>query len=150
VFCVAFDVNQTTYSTTAEKTGTEIAIFGGETSAMGEPRDPLSIYKRGLWFDGNDNFVTIEGLILNTSFAVKVWVRSTAPGAVFTINKPDHTRNNAENFLAWYFGATDLSSRLYLANGRQSINDSKFNPGGDLNADWVFIAICLTYRDAEQ
>lgn len=77
VFCQAFDLNKTYFTTAAERTGSIVSTYGGSKIEAELATDPIPIYKRGFWFDGAQ-YATIDNLILNTSFTIKLWVRPTS------------------------------------------------------------------------
>lgn len=65
---------------------------------------PISIYRRGLWFDGGD-YHTLSGLTLNNSFTITMWIRPEAKtGVLFSTNINNNISPNSENHLR--FGIT--------------------------------------------
>jgi hypothetical protein len=85
VFCLAFDQIDVNY-TLEPVVGEAQVVFTGGNSLGEDSHDPQSIYNRGLWFDGSD-YVTITGLVLNTSFTTKFWVLAKTTGVIFSINR---------------------------------------------------------------
>jgi hypothetical protein len=44
----------------------------------------LPVYNKGIWFDGVDDFLTLSGLSLNTSFTIDIWLRPTNSDYIFS------------------------------------------------------------------
>lgn len=63
--------------------GGDLNITGG-SSLVEEGSDPMSIFKRGLWF-GGDDYLTMQNLTLNHSFTLNIWVRIEDDGTLFSI-----------------------------------------------------------------
>ncbi|MEE4247710.1 MAG: hypothetical protein V2I33_20090 [Kangiellaceae bacterium] len=46
--------------------------------------DPYLIEERGLWFDGNRQFLTIKSLVINHDFTMSMWIKPHGSGAIFS------------------------------------------------------------------
>ena len=68
VFCLAFDKNEDSFFSNGIR-------FEGNAQPT---------YHRGLWFDGDDAYLSSEELKLNTQFSVQLWVRASGNGPFFS------------------------------------------------------------------
>lgn len=81
---------------------------------MKDDSDPTPIYRRGLWFDGND-YVNIRGLVLHHSFTLQLWARVTECGDYFSISASRFTSQTSEDVIR--FDCVDGRLRFFYAEG---------------------------------
>ncbi len=86
-----------------ELTHNGVAIVAGGTAATVEASDPRPAYKRGIWFDGTNDYLNISGLSLNHSFTMELWVRIYNERSFFTTT--DGVRNTKHIILEGNTGA---------------------------------------------
>ena len=89
-------------------------IYAGE-SRDSQTDDPVLVYGRGQWFDGND-FITLDGLVLNQSFSVQFWARPDAGGDVFSVNRVATKKKGEEIFMNFVVMAKYITF-MYPAEG---------------------------------
>jgi len=75
---ICFTWDSKTIDATDEATGVTVSV-SDDTSTH-----PVNSYKRGIWFDGNDS-ITVNNLILNTTFTLELWIRAETDGSLLTI-----------------------------------------------------------------
>lgn len=71
IFCLTFDRKQLDW---IAEYGVSVQS-GHNLGTAREADDPIPIYKRGMWFDGDDDCMEITGLSLNPTFTLEAWVR---------------------------------------------------------------------------
>jgi hypothetical protein len=59
---------------------------------------PFTVYKRGLWFSGDD-FARINGIALSHTFTLTFWIRPTAIGNLFSVQTSTLTESGSEDLL---------------------------------------------------
>lgn len=58
-------------------------LFGGSSKTGIHSDDPLTIDDRGLWFDGNSHFLSVNGLTINHTFTMSSWIKPHGYGTLF-------------------------------------------------------------------
>lgn len=84
VFCLTFDKQQLDW---VADNGVTIRS-GHNSGTVREADDPIPIYKRGMWFDGEDDCMEINDFSLNPTFTLEAWVR-IAPNPEPTTNEEE-------------------------------------------------------------
>jgi hypothetical protein len=74
-----------------------VAVVGGSDSLSSDANDPLPIYRRGLYFDGFDDYLSVTNFRLHYEFTVTAWVRVTGGNNILTSNRNSYTEPNDEN-----------------------------------------------------
>ena len=57
--------------------------YTGASPNQYSTQDPYLSDDRGLYFDGKNDFVTLEGLMLNNNFTFAMWVKPHGDGTLF-------------------------------------------------------------------
>jgi hypothetical protein len=73
-----------------------VAVVGGSDSLSSDANDPLPIYRRGLYFDGFDDYLSVTNFRLHYEFTVTAWVRVTGGNNILTSNRNSYTEPNDE------------------------------------------------------
>ena len=137
--CFDFDKDQIDYVSSV----TEIRFQGGRTDADGEVDDPIPVYRRGLYFDG-DAFGEITGLVLNHSFLLEFWFRSQADGTIFSINKNDNSQAGAEDFIE----IITVERYVILSGYRDGVVQGQVStPEKFAEDEWTYYAVCSDLQD---
>ena len=116
---------------------------GGSTPDTGdiEDDDPLPVYKRGLWFDGEDAYLSIQDLRLNFNFALEFWLRplefSSSSLGIQTLYSVENTFE-----LRYNGGAFEVDSK------RNGLTVSQ--PVGDFSPLWVNLAVSGVFSDVNE
>lgn len=99
-FCFIFD-GSLQYDWTVK---TLVAI-GGDTQDVREFDEPIPIFRRGVWFDGVDDYFLISDLQMSLNFSIEIWIRPQSNrgavwGGTFVFDFPSwlltFTYNNEE------------------------------------------------------
>jgi hypothetical protein len=69
-----------------------------------EADDPFPVYMRGIYFDGIDNYLKLENVVLNASYTIEFWIKS---GQISTPHTFFNVKGGSPNFLQ--VGANDLN-----------------------------------------
>ena len=62
----------------------EVLAYTGSSPNQYSNQDPYLSDDRGLYFDGKNDYVSLEGLMLNSSFTFALWVKPHGSGTLFT------------------------------------------------------------------
>jgi hypothetical protein len=142
--CLTFDEKY--YITEATGTGTPATITadGGITSSkeVKDASDPLAVYLRGFYFDGTDDYMTIHGLTVSTTFTIEMWVRvdDTESGTLFSINRNSNETPGDEDFVTLRI-ASDQMPDLQISDGAtQYFTTGTLSP---LAEAWTHIAFSI-------
>ena len=77
-FCATFETK--TIEADSNDYGVSVSVGNGESN------DPIPIYRRGLYFDGDGDYLVVGALIVHIDFTITAWVRvPVATGAQFGI-----------------------------------------------------------------
>ena len=121
-----------------------VQLQGGINASVGfEEDDPFPIYRRGVWFDGVNNFFQVTGLVLNHSFTIRTWVKVYNEGYIFSINRNTDTGGNGidDYFL---LGASPTSISFVL-NGVFESNETVNSENVSLSDNWHQVVACAEY-----
>jgi hypothetical protein len=88
----------------------------GAICTGGEPTgpagtDPYSIYRRGVWFDGVQQYITMAGYVLNHTFTIDIWANIYANSALFSVSKL--IQGDDDHFLIGIETSTRLSANYF-------------------------------------
>ena len=70
VFCLTFDKPDLEWLTAYD-----VTLRSGHNPGAREDDDPVPIYNRGMWLDGENDCMEFNGLSLNPTFTLEAWVR---------------------------------------------------------------------------
>ena len=62
-----------------------VQVVSGAQLGMADNSDPLPMYQKGLYFDGNDMMV-LDGLVFNVKFTLGMWIRILSDGTLFELS----------------------------------------------------------------
>jgi hypothetical protein len=79
----------------------EVYMFGGSNKMSVLDDDPIVVDDRGLWFDGQNSFCTIIGLVLHHTFSISVWVMPHGSGTIFNAFSPVKDSFDIERSMYW-------------------------------------------------
>ena len=145
VFCLTFDRIQYDWVVSDDIT----AIGGANANPSNdvsqvEASDPRPIFKRGLWFDGDD-FLNVTGLVLNHSFTIRAWVRPSSDGNLLSVNQSIYTGVDSECWLN--YNIIGASTQIKYSDGRTPY----FALSGLGNSlalqDWQQVTAATSYRE---
>ena len=104
--------------------------------------DPVTAYKRGIWFDG-DSYIVLEGLILHHTFTLSFWVRVTNDGNLFSVNKQGEAVAGDEDF----FNIKVESGNLRIEYVDAGLNYVSTSPAY-VTDEWHFIATSFSWNSS--
>ena len=102
-------------------------IKGGSIEAS-DANDPTPIYKRGLWFDGND-YLTLMKFLIGPSFSLTLWVRPVYNGDLLFIEGLLQIKVQAAKIQLYCFDKMVLSSAFLLEKWNFMAYNVVFNKG---------------------
>jgi hypothetical protein len=98
---------------------------------------PIPIKDMGIYFDGNDN-LEIEGIMLNVSFTIQLWVRIVTAGPLFSI----HRDVNGESSRLLFKSQTTQTQ--LLTDGFTSISSTSY-----ALRKWTLLAVSASWSDPD-
>jgi hypothetical protein len=106
--------------------------------------DPTPIWRRGLWFDGNNDYQTVTGMTLHHSFTLRTWIKVYDAGTVFSINRTSPTGGNGK---ADYFVFSVGTNYVTLVFNGEFKSDTTVDATNtkDLSDNWHQVAVCVVY-----
>ena len=114
----------------------------GGASAFVWSDDPLSVFERGMYFDGVDDIFTINGFTIDVNHTIELWVMIWDVGkSFFVINYPSET------------DGTDVFYSFTQIGGRIGItlrgNDYTGGPDTITTKQWTHLAVSAAWNGAE-
>lgn len=98
------------------------------------PDDPSPIWRRGVWFDGSNDYQTVLGMVLNHSFTLRTWIKVYSAGTIFSINRTSPTGGNNKadyfifsvglNFVSLTFNGEFKSDTTIDATNTKDLSDN--------------------------
>jgi len=78
---------------------------------------------RGHNFDGIDDYVNVVGLVLNPTYSIYMWIRTTTSvdAVLFSVNRNQHSTEFDEDLLT--LKVSDLIPSVSIFEGKTLIND---------------------------
>ena len=104
LYSVCFEFNNQIkddwYSTIDIPGETEVSVMQmGSKMGTVEFDDPTEVYRRGLYFDGVNDYARLNHFVLTISHTVEMWVHCLQnTGTLFSINKTDFSGDQSEEY----------------------------------------------------
>jgi hypothetical protein len=68
-----------------EISGVSGAICSSPTAELSD--DPTPIYQRGVWFDGENDFLLLQNFVFGHTFQIELWTKIYGNSTLFSMNK---------------------------------------------------------------
>ena len=106
-----------------------------------EVSDPKPIYLRGMHF--SESYMTLETFVLNTTFALRFWIRNSSGGTLYSVNRSSYEKEYDEEFVKIFIEANGAVNVLY-AHG----DETKFTytTTGSVGNDWMLLTVSISYN----
>lgn len=113
----------------------ETSAYSGYDPIRVTDSDPYLSDDRGLFFDGKNDYVTVTGLMLNTSYTISMWVKPHGDGTLFTSSS-----RTSGDFYSFGLAAN-------RAKYQDSYNDYTWVTTGEFveDLDWQMIALSVAW-----
>ena len=82
----------------------DITIVNGSDPDGPDSSDPIPIYLRGLYFDGVDDYLTINNLVLSSDFTLTMWIRANGGTTLFSISRASYRFETDEDIMMFGVG----------------------------------------------
>jgi hypothetical protein len=83
VLCLVFD-EEISYNTWTDGIN-NIKIVGGNSEVTTDSDEPVPIFKRGLWFDGVNDFLKVINFSMHHTFTIEQWIRPIVPISFYSV-----------------------------------------------------------------